>query len=82
MTTRAAIHNHSCKHAAAADSKVELTWGDVFGVNEEEHYRRLMTALRSNEAASRALERVRTVLVDRAPETANAKGPHHYVESQ
>jgi hypothetical protein len=27
-TTRAAIHNHSSKHAAAADSKVELTWGD------------------------------------------------------
>jgi hypothetical protein len=28
-TTRAAIHNHPSKHAAAADSKVELTWGDV-----------------------------------------------------
>ena len=29
-----------------------------------------MAALRSNEAASRALERVRTVLVDRAPKRA------------
>ena len=29
-TTRAAIHNHPSKHAAAADSKVvELTWADV-----------------------------------------------------
>ena len=25
-TTRAAIHYHPYKHAAAADSKVELTW--------------------------------------------------------
>ena len=29
MSTRAAIHNHPSKHAAAADSKVELTWADV-----------------------------------------------------